>query len=238
MLRWVGSLVGIAGVAFSLTLLSRSMRSVESIGGFCASGGPYQIAHHCPKGVTGLLPLSIFGGLIFLALFAFCTSARGRSVILLAWSALFLTLGWNFIDYGIVHPISGSVNYGQLIPGILFIIMGAVPLVWVIPAGLKALVEDDDEAESTTTSATPYSFGTSVRFNNPGPTSTPPAWTMPAPMTTPTTATTPTATVTTAASGKGDVAGELEKLASLHRRGELTDAEYEEAKRRAIQGTT
>jgi hypothetical protein len=80
----VGSLVGIAGVAFAITLLSRSMRSVEKIGGFCASGGPYQIAHQCPKGIGGLLPLSIFGGLIFLALFAFCTTAGGRSVLLLA----------------------------------------------------------------------------------------------------------------------------------------------------------
>ena len=63
-LRWTGSLVGLAGVAFSLTLLYKSMRSVQAIGGFCASGGPYQIAHTCPKGVAGLLPLAIVGGLI------------------------------------------------------------------------------------------------------------------------------------------------------------------------------
>jgi len=240
-LRWTGSLVGIAGVAFSFTLLSRSMRSVERIGGFCASGGPYQIAHTCPKGVTGLLPLSIFGGLIFLAIFAVCTSSRGRSVLLLAWSVLFIGLGWNFIDFGIINPNSGSVSFGQLIPGILFIIMGVVPLVWVIPAGLKALVEDDDEEATSTPSSTPYSVGTSVRFNNPGSTSTPAPWTMTAPTTTTTTPTASpvtTASSTTTSGTKGDVASELEKLASLHRRGELTDAEYEDAKRRAIQGTT
>jgi len=52
-------------------------------------------------------------------------------------------------------------------------------------------------------------------------------------------ATTSTSTrVSTASKPGGDVAGELEKLASLHKRGELTDTEYEEAKRKAIGGST
>jgi hypothetical protein len=45
-----------------------------------------------------------------------------------------------------------------------------------------------------------------------------------------------TATATAPSTGK-DVAGELERLASLHRRGELTDAEYEAAKAQAIANT-
>jgi Short C-terminal domain len=240
----VGSLVGIAGVAFSITLMSRSMRSVEKIGGFCASGGPYQIAHPCPKGVSGLLPLSIFGGLIFLAVFAICTTSRGRSCLLLAWSALFLGLGWNFIDFGIVNPNGGNVSYGQLIPGILFIIMGAVPLVWVVPAMFRALLGEDDDSGTTTSSTgtgAPWASTTGVRFTSPtGTSTTPNAWSGLASTATPTmTAPTATTTPTRASSAsKGDVASELEKLASLHRRGELTDTEYEDAKRRAIGGTT
>jgi len=236
----VGSLVGIAGVAFAITLLSRSMRSVEKIGGFCASGGPYQIAHQCPKGIGGLLPLSIFGGLIFLALFAFCTTAGGRSVLLLAWSALFLTLGWNFIDYGIVNPVGGNVAYGQLIPGVLFIIMGGVPLVWVVPAMFRALLGEADDSDTTTStsSGTPLFGATGVRFNTPTGTSTAPAWPMTPTVATPTATTSTPTRVTTASKPSGDVASELERLASLHKRGELTDTEFEEAKRRAIGGST
>ncbi len=234
----VGSLVGIAGVAFSLTLLSRSMRAVEKIGGFCASGGPYQIAHQCPKGVTGLLPLSIFGGLIFLALFAFCTTAGGRSVLLLAWSALFLGLGWNFIDFGIINPNGGNVAYGQLIPGVLFIIMGAVPLVWVVPAMYRALLGEADDS-GTTGTGTPWVGATGAGFNTPTGPSTAPAWPTTTPtVTTPTTSTSTSTRVSTASKPGGDVAAELEKLASLHQRGELTDTEYEEAKRKAIGGST
>jgi len=234
----VGSLVGIAGVAFSITLLSRSMRSVEKIGGFCASGGPYQIAHTCPKGISGLIPLAIFGGLIFLGLFAFCTTAGGRSVLLLSWSALFLTLGWNFIDYGIVNPVGGGVAYGQLIPGVLFIIMGGVPLVWVVPAMFRALLGESDDS-GTTGTGTPWIGATGVGLSTPTGTSTAPAWPMTTPtVTTPTTTTSTSTRVSTASKPGGDVAGELEKLASLHKRGELTDTEYEEAKRKAIGGST
>jgi hypothetical protein len=236
-LRMVGSLVGIAGVAFSLTLLSRSMRSVEKIGGFCASGGPYQIAHQCPKGVTGLLPLSIVGGLIFLALFGICTSDRGRSVLLLSWSALFLTLGWNFIYFGVVNPINGDVSYGQLIPGILFIIMGGVPLVWVVPAMYRALFVDDEEAAVPAGPTAQPWVGATSGVGSSTETSTTPTWpTATWPTTTPT-VTTPTR-VTTTPKPSTDVASELEKLASLHGRGELTDSEYEEAKRRAIGGAS
>jgi hypothetical protein len=48
----------------------------------------------------------------------------------------------------------------------------------------------------------------------------------------------PTSTATSAATG--DLATELERLASLHRRGELSDAEYESAKQQALShgGTT
>jgi hypothetical protein len=41
--------------------------------------------------------------------------------------------------------------------------------------------------------------------------------------------------VATAPNSRADLASELERLASLHRRGDLTDAEYEAAKRRALQ---
>src|SRR5436190_15088757 len=46
--------VGLAGGTAALTILFLSMRAVMRIGGFCASGGPYQIQTQCPKGVPGV----------------------------------------------------------------------------------------------------------------------------------------------------------------------------------------
>jgi hypothetical protein len=232
--RLVGSLVGLAGVAFSLTLLSRSMRAVQSIGGFCASGGPYQIAHQCPKGVGGLLPLSIFGGLAFLLLFGICAGDAGRSLLLLAWPALFLSLGWNFLDYGL-HLTSGSgTNGGFLVCAVLFIVMGAVPLIWLLPQLWRVITGTPDPSDAPGAPGhVPFVGATSVQFTPP-PSSSPPAWgtgtsvRMASPPS--------TATATAPNTGK-DVAGELERLASLHRRRELTDAEYEAAKAQAIANT-
>src|SRR5271155_3117171 len=84
-LRWAGSLIGIGGFALCLVLVSQGMRSVEKIGGNCASGGPYAIARPCPSGVPGLMTGGIFAGLFFLALFGFCVSSQGRVVLGLAW---------------------------------------------------------------------------------------------------------------------------------------------------------
>jgi hypothetical protein len=237
--RVIGSLVGAGGVAFSLTLLSRSMRSVQAIGGVCKSGASAtQIVHHCPAGVGGTMTLSIFGGLLFLLLFTVCSGDAGRSLLLLAWSALFLSLGWNFLDYGLHITVSSDttgsgVSGGFLISGVLFIVMGVVPLVWVLPRLWRVLTgEPDPDFPPDAPGHMPQPVST-VRFNPPpGSTTTPstPSWQYGsavrmsgAAMATPTTATT----------GR-DLAGELERLASLHRRGELSDAEYEAAKAHAI----
>lgn len=236
--RLFGSLVGLAGIAFSLTLLYRGMRSVQAIGGFCASGGPYQIAHQCPKGIGWLLPVAIFGGLGFLLLFAVSSGDSGRSLLLLSWSALFLSLGWNFLDYGFGITTNNGTNGGFLACGVIFIIMGAVPLTWTLPRLWRVITghPDPDDSPSTPGQVPAFMGMTSVRFNPP-PSATPaPTFTagsgvrMAAPPT--------TATATASApTGTKDLASELERLASLHRRRELTDAEYEAAKQKAIANT-
>lgn len=239
MLRWAGSIIGVGGVALCITVVSQGMRSVEKIGGTCASGNtPFTIAHPCPAGVPGLLTGGIFAGLFFLALFVICVGERGRSTVLLAWSALFLALGWNFLDFGL-HPTTGGTSVGFLVCAVIFILMGGVPLLYTIPQCIKALLGQDDSTSTPT--AQPFS-GTNVQFNSPtgwGPTNTPPALTptvwpvvTPAPATASRSASTAAASVTAAG---GDVAGALEKLASLHASGELSDTEYEEAKRKTLQ---
>jgi hypothetical protein len=131
--RWVVMCVGLAGAAVCLTVLFLSMRAVMEIGGACASGRtPYAITHPCPKGVPGLMLLSIFGGLIFC--FMYAISAIGVNLIALAWPALFLSLGWNFVDYGINPPLGDAPAVGWLVCAVLFLLMGGVPLVLGISA--------------------------------------------------------------------------------------------------------
>lgn len=129
-------LLGVAGLAACLTLVFLSMRAVMDVGGFCAEGGPYEIQTHCPQGTELLLPLSIFGGLGSAALMGWKGQLLGSpfgTLVALAWPALFISLGWNFLEYGLFADNTGVV-WGWLIPGIVFEVMGIVPLVGLLPS--------------------------------------------------------------------------------------------------------
>ena len=45
----------------------------------------------------------------------------------LAWAALFGSLGWNFMEYGVFDSPTG-IEWGWAIPGVLFWLMAAGPL--------------------------------------------------------------------------------------------------------------
>lgn len=121
--------VGLTLVCVCLTLLFLAMRSVMDIGGSCASGGPYQIARPCPDGVEWMFPVAIVGGLVALGIYQYgVTGLPGPHLILLAWPALFLSLGWNFLDYGMNPPGGGGLVWSWLICGVVFMAMGGLPL--------------------------------------------------------------------------------------------------------------
>lgn len=122
---WI-SLLGLAGFAASLTVLYLAMRAVMDVGGYCAEGGPYEIAVHCPAGVAWKTPLSIFGLFIF-GLWYFLNIGSNINFGYLFWSALFGALGWNFLDYGIRQ--TGQLEWGWLICGVVFWIMAGAPLI-------------------------------------------------------------------------------------------------------------
>lgn len=133
--RIVGIFVGLVGLCAALTILFWAMRSVMEIGGSCASGNvPYENVRPCPKGTGWLMTTAIFGGLLMLCVYAL-SAAGGPNLWPLAWPALFLSLGWNFLEYGVDPPFGSGVSPGWLICGVVFVLMGGLPLVALIRSG-------------------------------------------------------------------------------------------------------
>jgi Short C-terminal domain len=205
-------LLGVGGLGFTLTILCLSMRAVMDIGGSCASGGPYVPAVECPDVVVALTPLSIFGMFLFggLAVWGGVQLGSGwASLISLAWPALFLSLGWNFLEFGLNPPGAepGELEWGWLLCAIVFGLMGAVPLavgIW----GIR-------EARGRRPGATDVAFG-SRRL-----------------------ASTPRGgfelhAVDRRPRAADVVADRLERLARLRAAGDLTDVEFEAAKRATL----
>ncbi len=196
--RVIGYLLGIAALAFCITLLWLGMRAVMDLGGFCASGGPYVIAVECPDAVLATTPLSIFGAFLAIGLILWGGAGLGgewMSLAFLAWPALFLSLGWNFLEYGLFPPDDSGWVWSWLFCGVLFVLMGAVPL--AIAIGIAR--------EGSGGSGRSYASGRVVVRP------TPP---QPRPDT----------------EEDGDIVDRLERLASLRRRGDLTNEEFEAAK--------
>ncbi len=130
-------LVGVVGAVASLAIIFLSMRAVMDVGGFCAEGGPYQIQTPCPDGIALLLPLAIFGLIGSGAVVAAKGTTLGppyAALVGLLWPGLFLSLGWNFLQYGVFDATDGVV-WGWLIPGVLFVLMGLGPLALGSPFG-------------------------------------------------------------------------------------------------------
>lgn len=126
--RLIRTIIGLFLFSAGLTLLFLGMRAVMMVGGFCAEGGPYEIAVPCPKGITTLMPLSIVSMLIGCALYFFSHLENGPRWGFLAWSALFISLGWNFMEFALYPPQGGDVVISWIVCGVLFIVMGVGPL--------------------------------------------------------------------------------------------------------------
>jgi hypothetical protein len=132
----IGVLVGAAGFSLGLTALYRGMRSVMiEAGGFCASGGPYEIANECSGGQITLTFVGVLVMLFFGAVFAGSSNAAGGSGMgagFLMWAALFGALGFNFLQLGFDPPDDSGLAWGWIVPGVLFELMalgGLIPAI-------------------------------------------------------------------------------------------------------------
>jgi hypothetical protein len=127
-IRVAGLLVGHLGFSFCLTCLFLAMRGVMRLGGYVASGGPYVIAHPAPDWIW-LVPTSILAGAFFIILNTVIGRAVGGiSLLALVWPATFLSLGWNFLEFGLRPPAGAQgLVWAWLVCGILFVLMGGIP---------------------------------------------------------------------------------------------------------------
>jgi hypothetical protein len=226
-LKATNTFIGVAAVVTCLTVLFYCMRAVMDIGGSCASGGPYVVARPCPSGVGWMTPVSIFVGLAALGwMIAWDHGLSGPKWALLAWPALFLSLGYNFWDYGLDAPGEQGAVGGWIVCGVLFVLMGAVPL---LALKMREVRRTTFWADASGTGegriAVRPTARTVVRAVKPTFTARP----APPP---------PPAPPFTGTGGGGDVqtemVGELQRLAAMHRAGELTDEEFAIAKQRVL----
>ncbi|MFC1656020.1 hypothetical protein ACFL3C_04065 [Patescibacteria group bacterium] len=129
--RFIRSFLGLGIFSSALTILFLGMRAVMMVGGFCAEGGPYEIAIPCPQGIAALMPLSILvmfigGGLYFSA-----PLKNGPRWGFLFWSALFVSLGWNFFEFAIYPPMGEGIAIAWIVCGVIFVIMGLAPILLI-----------------------------------------------------------------------------------------------------------
>ena len=134
----------LAGVACAMTSLYLGMRMVMEIGGACASGNtPFEPTRPCPQGTGLLVGASIPIGLVLMGGYVLGTSRyRIPSFALLAWPALFLSLGWNFLEFGLNPPGGGGPAWGWLVCAILFMLMGGLPLLGFVKPTIQAFKGD------------------------------------------------------------------------------------------------
>ena len=121
----VCTIVGSFVFMLCMTLLWWGMRGIMALGGFVATGGPYAIRHQAPDWVW-ILPVAIIVGVITVIVSLFCArKSGGIRVALLGWPLLFLSLGYNFLEFAFSRP---RVVGGWLVCGIVFILMGGLPV--------------------------------------------------------------------------------------------------------------
>jgi hypothetical protein len=151
---------------------------------------------------------------------------------MLAWPALFLSLGWNFWEYGLDPPGGDGVDAGWIVCGVIFVLMGGLPLLAFKSKDIRRAVFWEDAQPRTggpTTlrpmvrtvvrAATPkFTVHTSPSANGapPPPPPRPPGFTA------------------TGGDASTTMVAELQHLAAMHRAGALTDEEFALAKQRIL----
>jgi hypothetical protein len=210
---WKGgqAAVALALVVVGLTWLNLVASSVMAVGGSCGSGGPYEIASPCPNGAW-MAPVGILLGVVALGVYALTRPAGSPMLLVFAWPALFGSLGVQFLR----AAANETDAWGFWLCGVLFLLMAAAPLGMVFADRREmvrllvgdGLAEPDgiDPDDLSVPHAAPM---VPVRFSSSSPTVEP---------------------------DDCDLAESLQRLSRLHRCGDLSDAEFADAKQQVLDG--
>ena len=134
--RIFGSALSWGLFALCFALLFNGASLVLGLGGFCASGGPYEIEVECPAEVVATVPASIFGG--FGAAASALVFARGFGAPLLAWAWPILFTGLGVAFAIAVFTVDGGQVTNALV-GAMFFAFGIIPFVMSLRAAPRVL---------------------------------------------------------------------------------------------------
>lgn len=100
--------------------------AVINVGGYCAEGGPYVIAQHCPKGSA--VVLSVGFPLMFLIgfLYMMAKPLSWPSTIGWLWPVLFVGMAIAFFIGASNAP--GGIGWAAIVTGIIMLVIGLVPV--------------------------------------------------------------------------------------------------------------
>jgi hypothetical protein len=206
--------------------------------GTCASGGPYVVARPCPEGTgTDFLILvgSIFGGLIGAAIYAIrgprpggpsdrvSQTARGG---LLMWTIFFTVTGGIVLYASLTQESYGDdAKLGGTIVGVTFLVMGLPPLAFMIWSKIDDWRDPPPDSRFQPSHVQPVVPPTS-------PDMVPTSW----PMAGGGGAPPPAPAEQAGVDPELQQLEQLERLQRLRESGALTDAEFEQQKRRILDG--
>jgi hypothetical protein len=114
--------------SFSLAILYQGMRGVMYLGGFVATGGPYLVTHQAPGWVYAMPPAIFLVVAGMSAGFVQLKKKRGFNLMTFSWPAIFISLGWNFLDFGLGLQGKPGPYWDDVGAAILFILIGSIPL--------------------------------------------------------------------------------------------------------------
>jgi len=146
---------------FGFTLLYLSTSELSSIGGFCASGGPYVIETECPDSLIWAFPVGFLTVFVSWGVGLFFQKGFSAPVVVWGWPILFVGIGIVFLQ---MIAMPGGIFVG-LLCGILFVVMGLAPLLFELRAGPRRIilgktnVRDERFTDKEGAPRTFYAFG-------------------------------------------------------------------------------
>ncbi|MFN4001290.1 hypothetical protein [Microcella sp.] len=123
----LGSAFGWFAGSLAITLLFQAVTALSDLGGYCARGGPFEIAVECTDAIVAFTPTSIIGGLVAVFIGSVLAQGFGVSMLAFAWPALFVSLAVTFFRSFLLYA-----DLSGLLIGIMFVVMGLAPLVLML----------------------------------------------------------------------------------------------------------